>query len=58
MDSEITDTTTYVVQDGDTLAGISIKLGVAASAVKRLNRIIGRDKIYPGQVILFYINTY
>ena len=48
----MTNTMTYVVQDGDTLGGISIKLGVSAGTLKRLNRMVGGDKFYPGQVMM------
>jgi LysM repeat protein len=48
------DSDVYIIQDGDTLLGISIKLNVPIGTIKRLNRMFGGDRnsIYSGQVIL------
>jgi LysM repeat protein len=42
----------YVVQPGDTLADIAIKLGVSSSALRQANGITNPDLIYVGQNLL------
>lgn len=41
---------TYVVQRGDTLAGVALRLGVKQSELKRANRMYGSRTLVPGQV--------
>ncbi len=43
------DETVYVVQAGDTLAGIAARFGVSISAIARANNITNPNRIYVGQ---------
>eukprot|EP00752_Nemacystus_decipiens_P008772 g7827.t1 len=42
---------TYVVQRGDTLAGVALRLGVKKSELKRANRMYGSRTLVAGQVL-------
>ncbi|HHV62403.1 MAG TPA: LysM peptidoglycan-binding domain-containing protein [Firmicutes bacterium] len=42
---------TYVVQPGDTLAGIAARFGTTVEAIARANNITNPDLIYVGQVL-------
>lgn len=44
-------TTTYVVQEGDDVTGISIAFGVSSAAIRELNNLGDNDQVKPGQVI-------
>lgn len=44
------DNSTYVVQRGDTLAGVALRLGVKQSELKRVNRMYGSKTLVTGQV--------
>jgi len=39
-----------VVQRGDTLAGVALRLGVKQSELKRANHMYGSGTLLPGQV--------
>lgn len=41
---------TYVVQRGDTLAGVALRLGVKQSELKRANHMYGSRTLVAGQV--------
>lgn len=45
------ETFTYVVQRGDTLAGVALRLGVKQSELKRANHMYGSKTLMTGQVI-------
>ncbi|CAM9858559.1 unnamed protein product, partial [Scytosiphon promiscuus] len=42
---------TYVVQRGDTLAGVALRLGVKQSELKRANHMYGSRTLVAGQVL-------
>lgn len=44
-------TMTYVVQEGDDMAGVSISWGVSAADIRQLNNMAEGDKLTPGQII-------
>ncbi len=44
-------TSTYVVQEGDDVTGISIAFGVSSAAIRELNNLGDNDQVKPGQVI-------
>ena len=44
-------TTTYVVQEGDDMTGVSIRWGVSAAQIRELNNLGDGDKLVPGQII-------
>ena len=45
------ETTTYVVQEGDDMTGVSIRWGVSAAAIRELNNLNDGDQLKPGQII-------
>jgi peptidoglycan endopeptidase LytE len=45
------ETTTYVVQEGDDMTGVSIRWGVSAAAIRELNNLGDNDQLKPGQII-------
>ena len=45
------DLTTYQVQDGDDITGISIRWGVSAAAVREINNLAEDARLTPGQLI-------
>ena len=44
-------TTTYVVQEGDDMTGVSIRWGVSAAAIRELNNLSENDQLVAGQII-------
>ena len=44
-------TTTYVVQEGDDMTGVSIRWGVSAAEIRELNNLADGDQLVPGQII-------
>ena len=44
-------TTTYVVQEGDDMTGVSIRWGVSAAQIRELNTLAEGDRLVPGQII-------
>ena len=44
-------TTTYVVQEGDDMTGVSIRWGVSAAQIRELNNLAEGDQLVPGQII-------
>ena len=46
-----TATTTYVVQEGDDMTGISIAFGTSAAVIRELNNLGENEQLKPGQVI-------
>ena len=44
-------TTTYVVQEGDDMTGVSIRWGVPAAQIRELNNLAESDQLVPGQII-------
>lgn len=44
-------TTTYVVQEGDDMTGVSIRWGVSAAEVRELNNLGENDQLVPGQIL-------
>jgi LysM repeat protein len=44
---------TYTVLPGDTLMGISIKLGKSVNIIKKLNHLYGKNDLFVGQVIIY-----
>ena len=44
-------TTTYVVQEGDDITGVSIRFGVSAAVIRELNNLGDNDQLVPGQII-------
>ena len=44
-------TTTYVVQEGDDMTGVSIRWGVSAAEIRELNNLSENDQLVPGQII-------
>ena len=44
-------TTTYVVQEGDDMTGVSIRWGVSAAEIRELNNLGEKDQLVPGQII-------
>ena len=44
-------TTTYVVQEGDDMTGVSIRWGVSAAEIRELNNLSDTDQLVPGQII-------
>ena len=44
-------TTTYVVQEGDDMTGVSIRWGVSAAEIRELNNLGENDQLVPGQII-------
>ena len=44
-------TTTYVVQEGDDMTGVSIRWGVSAAEIRELNNLSDGDQLVPGQII-------
>ena len=44
-------TTTYVVQEGDDMTGVSIRWGVSAADIRELNNLGDKDQLVPGQII-------
>ena len=49
--------TTYVVQDGDTLAGIAKQLGLTLDQIQALNDITDTDFILSGQILIVGVVT-
>ena len=43
--------TTYVVQEGDDMTGVSIRWGVSAAEIRELNNMAEGDQLVPGQII-------
>ena len=43
--------TTYVVQEGDDMTGVSIRWGVSAAQIRELNNLAEGDQLVPGQII-------
>ena len=43
--------TTYVVQEGDDMTGVSIRWGVTAAQIRELNNLAEGDQLVPGQII-------
>ncbi|MBQ3344954.1 MAG: LysM peptidoglycan-binding domain-containing protein, partial [Kiritimatiellae bacterium] len=50
-DSSAPATTTYVVQEGDDMTGVSIRWGVSAADIRELNNLGDKDQLVPGQII-------
>ena len=50
------DTTTYIVQSGDTLSGIALRFDMSVSEIQDLNNISDPDSIQIGQVLTVYDN--
>jgi LysM repeat protein len=50
MSSDIVPLDTYQVVEGDTLVGISLKVGVSVVQLKRYNHLFGKNDIFVGQV--------
>ena len=48
---EAPSTTTYVVQEGDDITGVSIRFGVSAAVIRELNNLSDNDQLVPGQII-------
>ena len=46
-----TPATTYVVQEGDDMTGVSIRWGVSAAEIRELNNLAEGDQLVPGQII-------
>ena len=44
-------TTTYIVQEGDDITGVSMVFGVPASQIMELNNLTNGEQLKPGQVI-------
>ena len=44
-------TTTYVVQEGDDMTGVSIRWGVSSAEIRELNNLAETDQLVPGQII-------
>ena len=44
-------TTTYVVQEGDDMTGVSIRWGVSAAQIREINNLGEGDQLVPGQII-------
>ena len=44
-------TTTYIVQEGDDMTGVSIRWGVSAADIRELNNLGENDQLVPGQAI-------
>ena len=44
-------TTTYIVQEGDDMTGVSIRWGVSAADIRELNNLGEGDQLVPGQAI-------
>ena len=44
-------TTTYVVQEGDDMTGVSIRWGVSAAQIREINNLGESDQLVPGQII-------
>ncbi|CAM9694865.1 unnamed protein product [Pylaiella littoralis] len=51
VQEKLPDDTIYVVQRGETLAGVALKLGVKQSELKRANRMYGNKTLVAGQVL-------
>ena len=49
--AEAAATTTYVVQEGDDMTGVSIRWGVSAAEIRELNNLGESDQLVPGQII-------
>ena len=49
--AEAAATTTYVVQEGDDMTGVSIRWGVSAAQIRELNNLAEGDQLVPGQII-------
>ena len=49
--AEAVATTTYVVQEGDDITGVSIRWGVSAAEIRELNNLADGDQLVPGQII-------
>ena len=49
--AETAATTTYVVQEGDDMTGVSIRWGVSAAEIRELNNLAEGDQLVPGQII-------
>ena len=49
--AEAVATTTYVVQEGDDMTGVSIRWGVSAAEIRELNNLGENDQLVPGQII-------
>ena len=43
--------TTYVVQEGDDMTGVSSRWGVSAAQIRELNNLAEGDQLVPGQII-------
>ena len=44
-------TTTYIVQEGDDITGVSIRFGVSAADIRELNNLGEKDQLVPGQIL-------
>ena len=44
-------TTSYIVQEGDDITGVSIRFGVSAAVIRELNNLGEKDQLVPGQII-------
>lgn len=49
--AEAAASTTYVVQEGDDMTGVSIRWGVSAAQIRELNNLAEGDQLVPGQII-------
>ena len=49
--AEAAASTTYVVQEGDDMTGVSIRWGVSAAQLRELNNLAEGDQLVPGQII-------
>ena len=49
--TEAAASTTYVVQEGDDMTGVSIRWGVSAAQIRELNNLAEGDQLVPGQII-------
>lgn len=46
------DSTSYTIQDGDSLTKIAFKLGISIAKLKQLNQLGNDDFLYPGRKLL------
>ena len=44
-------TTTYIVQEGDDITGVSIRFGISAADIRELNNLGEKDQLVPGQIL-------
>lgn len=50
-----TEVKVYTVQPGETLSGISVKIGMSVDLIKKINSLTSVNKINPGQTLLYYV---